>query len=70
MTGGRQGESEEGRKDERKKLSYSWVQASKKCCSMVVPPWILTTRVRNNEGGKKEGGKGKTGGKDEGVKKR
>ena len=36
----KEGEKEGGRKTGRKKLSLSWVQASKKCCSMVVTSWV------------------------------
>ena len=61
--GRREGEKESerdvGRKEGRKKLCFRWVQASKKCCSMVVPPWVRRTRGMHIEGGKKsEGGRG------------
>ena len=55
--------SEQGRKDGRKKLSFSWVQPSKKRRIMVVPLWLQRTRGRHNLGGKKkkEGGKRREG---------
>ena len=70
----RQKGREGGRKEVRKTLSLSWVQASKKCCDMVVPPQIRRTRGRQNEPGKKreEGGRLKGGRKegDKGLRKR
>ena len=66
----REGEREGRRKEGRKKMSISWVQESKKCCSMVMPLWVLRTRGKHNKEGKKREKGGKRRGKDEGEKKR
>ena len=52
----REGKNEEGGRG--KKLTFSWVQASKKHYSVLVPLWVPRTRGRYTEGGKKreEGG--------------
>ena len=48
--GKRDGEKESGREKGRKKLCFSWVQASKRHCSMILLLWVRRTRWR--EGGR------------------